>query len=191
MAETPLTRVPRERMDGLAAMAWDRLNALTGEPAFVEAFALAPELLDFAMVAFYQRLFFEGRVPERYKQLARLRLSLAHGCRTCNLQNVPGARAAGFTDAQVAAIEGDRSAFDAAERAVLDLADRMVLTNTEGRLDADLHARLKAHFDDAQILELAMVMGVIGGLAKMSFVLDLVEREASCPFTPAAERIAA
>ncbi len=191
MADTPLARVPRERMDGLAAMAWDRLNALTGEPTFVEAFALAPELLEFAMVAFYQRLFFEGRVPERYKQLARLRLSLAHGCRTCNLQNVPGARAAGFTDAQVAAIEGDRSAFDAAERAVLDLADRMVLTNPEGRLDADLHARLKAHFDDAQILELAMVMGVIGGLAKMSFVLDLVEREASCPFTPTAQRIAA
>lgn len=191
MADTPLTRVPREQMDGLAAMAWDRLNALTGEPAFVEAFALAPELLDFAMVAFYQQLFFEGRVPERYKQLARLRLSLAHGCRTCNLQNVPGARAAGFTDAQVAAIEGDRSVFDTAELAVLDLADRMVLTNPEGRLDAKLHARLKAHFDDAQILELAMVMGVIGGLAKMSFVLDLVEREAGCPFTPAAERIAA
>jgi alkylhydroperoxidase family enzyme len=191
MAGTPLARMPRDRMDGLAAMAWDRLEALTGEPAFVEAFALAPELLEFAMVAFYQRLFFEGRVPERYKQLARLRLSLAHGCRTCNLQNVPGARAAGFTDAQVAAIEGDRAAFTEAERAVLDLADRMLLTNPGGRLDAALHARLRAHFDDAQILELAMVMGVIGGLAKMSFVLDLVEREAACPFTPAVERQAA
>ncbi len=191
MAGTPLARMPRDRMDGLAAMAWDRLEALTGEPAFVEAFALAPELLDFAMVAFYQRIFFEGRVPERYKQLARLRLSLAHGCRTCNLQNLPGARAAGFADAQLAAIEGDRAAFSEAERAVLDLADRMALTNPAGRLDAALHARLKAHFDDAQILELAMVMGIIGGLAKMSFVLDLVEREAACPFTPPGERQAA
>jgi alkylhydroperoxidase family enzyme len=184
MADTVLARTPRAAMDGLAAMAWDRLNALTGEPAFVEAFAAAPELLEFAMVSFYQRLFFEGRAPERFKQLARLRLSLAHGCRTCNLQNVPGAKAAGFTDAQVAAIEADRSVFSDAERAVLDLADRMVLTNPLGRLDAALHARLKAHFDDAQILELAMVMGVIGGLAKMSFALDLVEREAACPFSP-------
>lgn len=186
MADTVLARKPRAAMDGLAAMAWDRLNELTGEPAFVEAFAVAPELLEFAMVAFYQRLFFEGRVPERFKQLARLCLSLAHGCRTCNLQNVPGARAAGFTDAQLAAIEGDRSLFSDAERAVLELADRMLLTNPQGRLDAGLHARLKAHFDDAQILELAMVMGVIAGLAKMSFVLDLIEREAACPFAPPA-----
>lgn len=187
MAGTALARTPRASMEGPAAAAWDRLNELTGEPAFIEAFACAPELLDLIMNRFYASVFFGGRVAERYKQLARLRLSLAHGCRTCNLQNVPGTIAAGFTPEQVAAIEGDRAAFTDAERAVLEFADRMILTNPEGRLDADLHARLRSHFADAEICELAVVMGMIGGMAKMSFVLDLVEREAACPFNPQAK----
>ena len=165
--------------------AWDTLNGLTGEPTFIEVMAAAPELLKFVMQDFYGDIFFGGRVEEKYKQLMRLRLSLAHGCRSCNLQNVPGTMAAGYSDEQIAAIEGDRSVFDDAEQAVLGLADAMVMTNVEGRMTPDLHARLKAHFSDAEICELAVVSGFIGGMAKMAFVLDLVEREEVCPLSPA------
>ena len=49
----------------------------------------------------------------------------------------------------------------------------------------DLVDRLRAHFDDAQICELAVVTGFIGGMAKMAFVLDVVEKEDYCPFVPA------
>jgi alkylhydroperoxidase family enzyme len=161
------------------------LNGLTGEPAFIEAMAPAPELLKFVMQDFYGGIFFGGRVEERYKQLLRLRLSLAHGCRSCNLQNVVGTKNAGYSDAAIASIEGDRAAFDDAERAVLDLADQMVMTNGAGRLTSELHARLTTHFDDAQICELAVVAGFIGGMAKMAFVLDLVERESVCALAPA------
>ena len=185
MADTPLVRTPRDQLPEEMVVAWDTLNALTGEPTFIEAMAAAPELLGFVMQDFYGNIFFGGRVAEKYKQLMRLRLSLAHGCRSCNLQNVPGTKAAGYSDAQVAAIEGDRSLFDDAEQAVLELADAMVMTNVGGRLTPDLHARLKAHFDDAQICELAVVAGFIGGMAKMAFVLDLVEREEVCPLSPA------
>ena len=90
MADTPITRIPRDRLDSSWQQAWDMLDGLTGEPAFIEAMANAPELLNFAMVEFYQKIFFGGRVPEKYKQLVRLRLSLAHGCRSCNLQNTAG-----------------------------------------------------------------------------------------------------
>jgi len=161
------------------------LDGLTGEPAFIEAMASAPELLDLVMNQFYGRIFFGGRVEERYKQLLRLRLSLAHGCRSCNLQNVVGTRAAGFSDEAIASIEADRASFSDAECAVLDFADQMVMTNAEGRLSADLHGRLSSHFDAAQICELAVVAGFIGGMAKMAFVLDLVEKEAVCPLSPA------
>ena len=68
-------------------MAWDGLNGLTGEPTFIEVFAQAPELLDFVMTRFYGEIFFAGRVEQRYKQLARLRLSQIHGCATCNKQS--------------------------------------------------------------------------------------------------------
>ena len=186
MANTALTRIPRDKLDPEWQGAWDMLNGLTGEATFIEAMASAPELLNFAMVEFYQKIFFGGRVEQKYKQLVRLRLSLAHGCRSCNLQNRAGMREAGYADAQIAAIEGDRAGFTDAERAVLDFADEMVLTNPGGRLDEALHRRLRAHFDDAQICELGVVAGFIGGMAKMAFVLDLVEKEPSCPFVPAA-----
>lgn len=185
MANTVLQRTPRDQLPPEAGAAWDMLNGLTGEPAFIETMAGAPELLDLVMNHFYGRIFFGGRVEERYKQLLRLRLSLAHGCRSCNLQNVVGTRAVGFSDEAIASIEGDRASFSDAERAVLDFTDQMVMTNSAGQLSADLHARLSRHFDAAQICELAVVAGFIGGMAKMAFVLDLVEKEAVCPLSPA------
>lgn len=184
MTNTALQRTSRDQLSPEAGVAWDMLNGLTGEPAFIEAMASAPELLDLVMNQFYGRIFFGGRVEERFKQLLRLRLSLAHGCRSCNLQNVVGTRAAGFSDEAIKSIEGDRAGFSDAERDVLDFADQMVMTNGQGRLSADLHARLSRHFDAAQICELAVVAGFIGGMAKMAFVLDLVEKEEVCPLSP-------
>lgn len=183
MSETLLTRIPRERIDPQWRPAWDMLNGLTGSATFVEVFAQAPELLDFVMNRFYATVFFGGRVNQRYKQLARLTLSLLHGCRTCNRQNVPGALEAGFTQAQIDALAaGNDAPFDAAERSVIGYARQMALTNMDGRMSPELYKELREHFSEAEILELGTAMAVIAGMAKLSFVLDLVEKEPYCPF---------
>ncbi len=188
MVKTPLSRIPRERLDGDAAIAWDALDRLTGEPAFIEAFANAPELLRFVMDDFYAKIFFGGRVKNKYKQLARLYLSMIHGCMTCNKQNVPGSLEAGISKSQIQSIRDfEHGPFDDAEKAVLRYAAQMVMTNPDGVVTAELHRQLRAHFSDAEICELGVVMAVIGGMAKLSFVLDLVEKEAYCEFArPAA-----
>ena len=49
-------------------------------------------------------------------------------------------------------------------------------------VDDTLMAQLQEHFSDAQIIELSMVCAVLSGMAKMLFALDVVEKEASCPF---------
>ncbi len=183
MTATPMQRLSPDAMPDELKQVWSTLKDLTGDATFVEVFAQAPELLDFVMRQFYGNIFFGGRVDERYKQLARLRLSQIHGCRTCNKQNVPGAKAAGFTDAQVEALEAPTAdLFDDAERAVLAFAEQVALTNHDGKMDDALYAALSAHFDDAQICELGTVMAVISGMAKLSFVMQLVEREDYCPF---------
>jgi alkylhydroperoxidase family enzyme len=183
MSDTPLRRIPRRDLPEEFGLAWDTLNRLSGEPAFVEAFAQAPHVLRFVMGDFYANLFFGGQVEQRYKQLARLRLSLVHGCRTCNRQNIPGALEAGFTKAQIDAIDDyERGPFTAAEKAVLRFADQMVLTNMAGDMSPALYRELSVHFSDAQILELGTVMAIIAGMAKLSFILHLVEREEYCPF---------
>lgn len=185
MADPLLTRVPVDEMPEPARAAWEALDALTGQASFVEVFAATPELLAFVMQRFYGEIFFGGRVAERYKQLMRLKLSMIHGCRTCNLQNVPGVRAAGFDDAQIAALDEYRTGpFSDAEKAVLEYAELLSNQNQTRTLDADLHGRLETHFGDDGICELGMVGAVISGLARLAFVLDLVEREDYCSFRP-------
>ncbi|MFU8763314.1 MAG: carboxymuconolactone decarboxylase family protein [Haliea sp.] len=183
MSQT-IKRYRRDELDPQLQGTWDWLQQLTGQAAYVEAVAAAPELLDFTMKDFYEKIFYNGRVDTRYKELARLRMSLGHGCRSCNLGNTEGAKAAGYSVAQLTAIEGDRSLFDAAEQAVLELADQLLMTNVQGHLEPELYQKLRTHFDDAQILELGTVMSFLGGLAKFLFVFDLAEKEEYCVFRP-------
>jgi alkylhydroperoxidase family enzyme len=183
MADTLLARTPRAELPVQFHLAWDTMERLTGEPTFVEVFASNPEMLDFVMNRFYAGVFFGGNVAQRYKQLARLELSLLHGCRTCNRQNVPGALEAGITQAQVdAMLDFECGPFTDAEKAVIAYAREVALTNPDGRMTPELHRRLAAHFSQADILELGVVMAVVSGMAKLSFVLDLVEKEPYCPF---------
>jgi alkylhydroperoxidase family enzyme len=183
MADTLLPRLAREEMSEDAAAARDALYELSGDATFVEVFARAPELLNFAMVDFYQKLFFEGRVAEKYKQLARLRLSMSHGCRTCNSQNVPSVSAFGYSDEQIAAMwVQDYSGFPEDEQVAMELADEIALDNRSGELTPELYERLQRHFSIEDILELSMCMGVIVGLVKLSFTLGLVDKEEYCEF---------
>jgi alkylhydroperoxidase family enzyme len=192
MTDTLFTRTDRDHMAKPWRPAWDVLNQLTGDATFVEVFAQAPDLLEFVMQQFYAKVFFGGQVEQRFKQLARLRLSLIHGCRTCNKQNVTGALEAGFTQTQIDALrEGDAGPFAPAERAVIEYAEQIALSNMDGRMTPALFDALHAHFSEAQILELGTAMAVISGMAKLSFVLDLVERESYCPFAAAATSVAA
>jgi alkylhydroperoxidase family enzyme len=192
--DTLFKRTARDELPDRFQPAWDMLNQLTGEPTFIEVFAGAPELVDLVMNEFYMKVFFGGRVVQRYKQLVRLRLSIVHGCRTCNRQNVPGALEAGISQGQVDAMIAGRhedGLFTEAERAVLDYTDQMVLTNMSGDMSPELYARLRRHFSEPEILELGVVMAIIGGMAKLSFLLRLVEREDYCPFVPAGGSVAA
>lgn len=183
MSETLLRRVPREELSDGARTAWDALNELTGTPTFVDVFANAPELLNFAMVQFYQNIFFEGRVSEKYKQLSRLRLSMNHGCRTCNLQNLIGVGNIGYSQEQIDAMwRQDYSSFSEDEQAVMELADELALNNPHGELTPELHARLTRHFSEEDILELALCLSIIVGLVKLSFAFGLVEKEDYCEF---------
>jgi alkylhydroperoxidase family enzyme len=192
MTDTLFTRTGRSQMAPQWRPAWDMLDKLTGDATFVEVFAQAPGMLEFVMQEFYAKVFFGGTLEQRYKQLARLKLSLIHGCRTCNRQNVPGAIEAGFTQAQIDALGGGNSEpFAPAERAVIEYAEQIALSNMDGRMTPTLFGKLRAHFSEEQILELGTAMAVISGMAKLSFMLGLVERESYCPFAAGADAVAA
>ena len=128
MTDTLFTRTDRDHLAPEWQPAWDTLNKLTGDATFVEVFSQAPDMLRFVMQQFYAKIFFGGSVAQRYKQLARLELSLIHGCRTCNKQNVPGAIEAGFAPAQIDALrDGKIESFTPAEQAVIEYARQVAL----------------------------------------------------------------
>ena len=177
-----LPRLPREALPANLQAAHDRALALRGDATFIQVAGHAPQLFDW-YARFYAEVFYGGRVPVRYKELLRLRLSTLHGCAFCNKGNRVDAAAAGITPEQLRAIDDPASqAWSPDERAVLEAASRMSLLQPEGALDADLYARLRRFLDDGQIFELGMTMAVLTGMAKFLFTFDLVEREDYCEF---------
>ncbi len=160
--------------------AWERSTSIRGDATFIEALGAAPELFQWYR-EFYERVFYGGRVARPLKELLRLRLSMVHGCRYCNLGNRRDAAAGGLSDSKIAAIsDPDSSEFSDQERAVLRLADQMCLQNATGQLTPELHATLRKDFDEGEVIELGMTMAVLVGMARFLFVFDLVERDPVC-----------
>ena len=186
MPETFLERVPRDELPEPLREAWRKSMAVRGDATFFEAFGNHPELYDWYVNSFYKEVFYGGKVSRRVKEMIRLRLSQAHGCRFCNQGNRLDAREAGLTDEEIdalAAAGGDyeNGPFTGPERAALRLADQMLLTNPNGALSKPLYEELRGHFSDGEILELGLVLGVLTGMAKFLFAFNLVEKEDNCP----------
>lgn len=182
MPNPHLKRVSHEDLPPNLRTRWETDMKTRGEAVFVEVVANAPELLDWYIDSFYGQVFAHGRVPNRLKQLARIKLSTMHGCAYCNRGNIKAALAAGVTQAQLDKLHDiDGGPYDGAEQAILRLAEEMAMQNLEGYMSKPLYDDLRRHFDDGQIVELGMVMAVLTGMAKFLFVYDLVSREANCP----------
>lgn len=186
MTGTVFNLVPVEAMSPSLRTIRDGAIAVAGEATFVDVLANHPHLLEWYNRAFYGEIWTgpNTKVDLRSKELLRLRLSMGHGCHVCNSFNTTSARAAGFSDAQVAGIgDPEPGLFDARDLAVIDLAAQIDMRNVDGAISTDLHTRLRAHYDDAQILELTLIGSILTGFSKFLFVCDLVSRDAACPIT--------
>jgi alkylhydroperoxidase family enzyme len=93
----------------------------------------------------------------------------------------------GATEDLVAKLE-DYEASDLPERAkvALRLADR--LTGERPQIDAELHAQLRAHFSDDQIIDLGMTLSFASGwqrfIEAFGIVPDRWQEGAPSPFHP-------
>ena len=48
-------------------------------------------------------------------------------------------------------------------------------------VDDQLATELRRHYTDGQIMELAMVIAILTGMARLLFAFDLADREQACP----------
>ncbi len=95
-----------------------------------------------------------GRVDTRLKTLAELKTSALIGCEFCLDIGTALSRSLRITEQQLLDLPRYESspAFDALDRLVLDLAVAMARTPTQ--MPYGLLARLRDHFDEAQLVEL-------------------------------------
>ena len=160
--------------------------ARTGDATIIGVMAHQPDLLRWYFGEFYEGLFYNKNkgmtVDVRSKELLRLKLSKQHGCQFCNRFNTVEAAKSGITQEMLDAIFTPESPlFTDRDRAIIALGGEMMLQNMEGHLSPALHAQLKAHFSDAQIIELGFIAAVLTGVAKWIFTFDMVDREEICP----------
>jgi AhpD family alkylhydroperoxidase len=157
---------------------------VAGDGVRLEVFGQHPAIYRFYQATFYGTIF-EGRdgdmvVDRKWKELIRLKLSLTNGCFVCNAHNVPGALAAGYSQAQIDAIgDSESPLFSAQEQAVLQLGELFTIRETDPLLTPALYAKLAAYFSDAEILELGFVATILSGWTKLIFAFDLITRECS------------
>jgi AhpD family alkylhydroperoxidase len=162
----------------------------TGDATIIGVMAHHPDILRWYFGEFYDGLFYNRQpwasVDVRAKELLRLKLSKQHGCQFCNRFNTVEAAKAGISQEMVDAIFTPESPlFSDKDRAIIALGEEMMLQNMEGHLSPALYAQLKAHFTDAQIIELGFIAAVLTGVAKWIFTFDMVNREEICPIRPA------
>lgn len=158
----------------------------TGDATIIGVMAQQPDILRWYFGEFYDGLFYNGhpgaRVDVRTKELLRLKLSKQHGCQFCNRFNTVEALKSGITQQQVDSIfDPAADCWDERDRAVIALAEEMMLQNMGGHLSPALYRRLRAHYDDGQIVEIGFIAAVLTGVAKWIFTFDMVNREETCP----------
>lgn len=93
------------------------------------------------------------------------------------------AREAGLTEDRVAAIaDGYEAEFAPQEVAALQLTDALI--GLPQSLSAATEAALKAHFSDAEIVELAMGVGLFMSMSKVLICLGLEPEEMDTTIVP-------
>ena len=198
MARGVIKPIPLDQIPADYVATAQMMDRLVGDSTTIQVLAHSIPATDFYFKDFYQQMFYNGRpgltVDVRSKQLVRLRISKRHGCALCNRNNEEEILDYGFTQPQVDAmfdLYPDPGLFSEAELALIHLTDQMVLDNQDGRLDQELYTRLRRHFSDEQIVEVSLVAAILVGAGKLTFVLDLVPREATCTMPAPAERLEA
>jgi hypothetical protein len=111
---------------------------------------LETAIADFAAAAVRAR-----NVDPIITECVRLRCAQYHDCRICGSLRVQEALDAGFDEAMYRAIANhENSAFDPSIKAALMLCDAMIMR--PDRIEPALRDELRAHFSDAQIVEICV-----------------------------------
>jgi 4-carboxymuconolactone decarboxylase len=113
------------------------------------------------------------RVDARFKHLAELRTAMLVGCEYCVDIGSSISRKGGISDDEMRGLIDWRASprFSDADRAVLEYAEAM--TRTPAEISDELFDRLRALFDEAQLVELTAAIGIENYRARFNWAFGI------------------
>jgi len=167
-AESDVTPEVLEIFKSAEAMGLERFmnqfSALAHHPALAKAFH-----------GLMQAYYFDSVVDKKYLELAILLISRLNQCNYCVVHHTPPALTEGISAGQLQAIEDDSwdssDLFNPVELAVLRFAGQM--NSRKGRIDDSLYEELGRTFDQRQIVELTVRIGMCEFFNRFNEALQL------------------
>lgn len=148
-----------------------RLQPVPGvEGNFNGVMAWRPELLE-AFFTFYAKLWTDGVLDMRVKDLARMKIARTVGCRLC--QNTRFKVAEGSTqEADYLGIDDvDQGDYTDAEKAALNYVEQFCFS--AAHVSDEMVSELRRYFSEPEIIELSMLAAVIGGFGSINVALNV------------------
>ena len=138
----------------------------------LDAYARSPRLL-LGIAAFEEATAKLHRMPERLKVLAELKAATMTECEYCIDIGSHIAHRAGVTEEQLLALPRyrDSDLFSEEEKLVLDYA--VGASSTPVSVSDELFAKLKARFDDAQLVELTNIIALENMRGRFNLALGI------------------
>ena len=174
----PITtpRIPTidyEKADPAAREIFDHYKQERGNvPNMFRTVAHRPEILR-TMIAHFRAVMETGTVGVKLKELVIVRTSQLNQCEYCLNSHTQLAQQHGWSEAQITDLANfrNRTDFNEREKAALELAERETLDSTG--IDDEFWARLRQHFDEGEIIELAAAIGLFNYFNRFNNSLKL------------------
>ncbi len=144
------------------------------ENGLMRYFAHRPELA-LGLKAFSSALRTNRTLPPRLTELVRLRIAFHNQCRSCMAIRYRTAVEDGLTEDLVCSLATPYDAPDLTEAERVAIRYGELFATDHLAIDDALFAELRRHFDDGQLVELALHASLCVGIGRLGAVLHMVE----------------
>lgn len=177
MGETAVSRIAKlapEQWDERLVTAIQPDNLTDLEQGLTRYFAHCPEQA-LGLMGFGGALKRNRTLPDRLVELVRLRVAFFNQCRSCMAIRYSDAVADGVTEGLVCSLERPQEAenLTAAEKVAIRYGELMATDHLA--IDDAIYADLRAHFSEAQIVELGMTVAFFVGFGRLAATYHMVE----------------
>ncbi len=167
-----ISRLGRSQVAGAARDAFERKIAERGSiPNMYRVFAHRPWILS-TMDAHFSAVMGSGTVPLKLKELLALQTSMANAGVYCTRSETALAERLGATPEQIASLlQFESGPFDEREKAALRFG--LAMTRRASAVPDETFAELRRHFEEAEVVEIACVVGLFAYFNRFNEALQM------------------